>query len=54
MFLYLKNGINETGIRILFVKRIRRRIFLTLRGRYQKRVGAVKMMISPYNGMNSG
>jgi hypothetical protein len=54
IFLYLKKGISERGIRILFVAITRNNIFFTFNGIYQNSVGAVKIIIIPYNGMKSG
>jgi hypothetical protein len=45
--LYLKKGISDTGIRTLFIRKIKKRISFTLNGRYQNNVGAKNIISNP-------
>jgi hypothetical protein len=54
IFLNLKKGIKERGIKTLLIITISNNIFFTFNGRYQNNVGAVKIINRPYRGMNSG
>jgi hypothetical protein len=53
-FLYLKNGSIARGISTLFINTTKNRILLASEGRYTRKVGALKSISKPYNGINRG